>query len=114
MREGTRMLLRIANAPTWKGLCDEKLPRGHLPLLDLQDGDNKLDETISSTAVVLYQCADTAALADVFDTDCHVQGLRVIDVSILPVSTAARYQAAMHGVAERAAQMIVDGAEQRE
>ena len=74
--------------------------------------DAEIDERARAVVATAYHPAGTAAMGDVVDTDCRVkgvQGLRVVDASILPVSIGAHLQASMYGVAERAAQIIIDG-----
>lgn len=57
-----------------------------------------------------FHPAGTASMGTVVDSDCKVKGvdgLRVVDASILPLPIAAHYQASMYAVAEAGADIIL-------
>lgn len=63
--------------------------------------------TIIST---VYHAAGSASMGKVVDSNLRVlgvQGLRVVDASVIPVPIAAHYQACVYALAERAVDIIL-------
>ncbi|ESZ93963.1 hypothetical protein SBOR_5666 [Sclerotinia borealis F-4128] len=77
--------------------------------LDWKAEDAELDERIKARGKTVYHPAGTAAMGKVVDSSLcvyGVQGLRVVDASVLPLPIAAHYQACIYALAEQAAEII--------
>ncbi|KAJ7625892.1 hypothetical protein FB45DRAFT_1060499 [Roridomyces roridus] len=107
--EGLQLITKIASAPNWKGYLGA-------PVLDIST--MSLDDIIAHVRGASgpgYHFVGTAGMSPrgaqygAVDPDLKVKGiygLRVVDVSVLPVVPAAHTQAAAYVVAERAADLI--------
>ena len=87
----------------------EVTPPG-IPPLDKESSDATIDARIRSAGVSHAHPAGTAAMGKVVDTELRVKGvrgLRVADASVLPVAIGGHPQATLYGVAEQAAEMIL-------
>ena len=104
-------ILEIATTPAGKSFLLSEDPGKNGKPLHEKSSDEEIDERVKATTVTTYHYAGTASMGKVVDTDCKVkglQGLRVVDASILPVSLGAHLQAPLYGIAERAAAMIIE------
>jgi choline dehydrogenase-like flavoprotein len=71
--------------------------------------DEDIDKRVAQWGMPFYHPGGTCSMGTVIDTECRVigmDGLRVVDASILPVPICAHYQAVVYAVAERAADLI--------
>jgi choline dehydrogenase-like flavoprotein len=71
--------------------------------------DEDIDKRMAQWGMPFYHPGGTCSMGTVVDTECKVigvDGLRVVDASILPVPICAHYQAVVYAVAERAADLI--------
>ncbi|KAJ7488896.1 pyranose dehydrogenase [Mycena latifolia] len=105
LKEGIKLAQRFVSAPVWCGYLGE-------PTVDLT-GD--LETTIRANAAPSYHLVGTAAMSargapyGVVNPDLRVkgmEGLSVIDTSVLPIVPAAHTQAAAYVVAERGADLV--------
>lgn len=104
MEEGERTGLLVANSET--------VGEGQAKLSSTSP-DELLDARARESAAVYYHPGGTAAMGQVVDTECRVkgvQGLRVVDASILPSPLSGHYQAPMYAIAEQAASIIAAAA----
>ena len=87
----------------------EGAPPGISPL-NLEYSDADIDTRIRMAGMSYAHSAGTAAMGKVVDTQLRVKGvrgLRVADASIFPVAIGGHPQATLYGVAEQAAEMIL-------
>jgi choline dehydrogenase len=77
--------------------------------LGLSDSDEKLDKRLALTAGSSWHATGTCSMGKVVDSEFKVkgvEGLRVVDASVVPVSLSSHIQAALYGLAEQAADII--------
>lgn len=111
MREGWRMMSRLMlETPQGKDLVsDEILPEGY-QCLSSDATDNDIDARIHIGGVSCYHPAASCSMGKVVDSSCKVfgvEGLRVVDASVIPVPLAAHYQSPVFALAEQAADIII-------
>jgi len=73
-----------------------------------EDWDGMWARLITSCST-LYHAAGTAAMGKAVDTNLKVygvEGLRVVDASVMPVPIASHYQACVYAIGEQAADII--------
>lgn len=110
-RAGARLLAQMMESPAGKRFSTGETAPGSFAPLTSKSSDSEIDERTKACLTTAFHPAGSAAMGQVVDTECRVkgvQGLRVVDASIMPVSIGAHLQAPLYGIAERAAQMIVD------
>lgn len=109
-REAVRLNIRAAETPAGRAILEGELsPAGFAPL-NSQSSNEEVDARVRCRAGTWNHSAGTASMGTVVDTDCRVKGidgLRIIDASILPVPLAAHHQAAMYAMAEAASDIIL-------
>lgn len=111
-RAGARLVAQMMESSAGQRISTGETPPGSFNSLTSSTSDAEIDERVRACAGTTYHYAGTCAMGEVVDTECRVkgvQGLRIVDASIMPVSIGAHLQASLYGVAERAAQMIIDG-----
>ena len=111
LRAGARLVAKMMGSAAGQSIGLGETPPGPFRPLTEATSDAELDERARACAITCYHYAGTAAMDDVVDTECRVKGvagLRVVDASIVPVSIGAHLQAVLYGVAERAADMIIE------
>ena len=111
MREGWRVLSRLMlETPEGQELvADEILPAGH-DCLSSTASDAEIDGRIKLGGVSCSHPGASCSMGKVVDTECRVkgvQGLRVVDASVIPVPLAAHYQAPVFALAEHAVDLIL-------
>ena len=95
-------------------VAEEVVAAGCKPL-PVNPTDEEVDERVKATAATIFHPAGSAAMGKVVDTKFKVlggvQGLRVVDASVFPVSIDAHFMACLYAVSERAADVIIAGNE---
>ena len=113
MREGWRVLSRLMlETPEGQELvADEIVPKGHT-CLPSTASDAEIDQRIQIGGVSCSHPGASCSMGKVVDAECRVkgvQGLRVVDASVIPVPLAAHYQAPVFALAEQAVDIILAG-----
>lgn len=112
MREAVKGALRFVAAPAWSQHII-----GPVGGLEAATNDDGLDAYITATANTLFHPVGTASMSPrgakygVTDPDLRVKnvdGLRIVDISVLPYVPSAHTQAAAYAIAERASDLIKD------
>ena len=111
MREGWRVLSRLMlETPEGQELvADEILPEGH-NCLPSTASDAEIDQRIKMGGLSCSHPGGSCSMGKVVDAECRVkgvQGLRVVDASVIPVPLAAHYQAPVFALAEQAVDFIL-------
>ncbi|KAK4497749.1 hypothetical protein PRZ48_010402 [Zasmidium cellare] len=113
IRTGAKIVAKMMESPAGQRISTGETPPGPFSPLTSKTSDAEIDERARACIFTAYHPAGSAAMGTVVDAECRVKGmkgLRVVDASIMPVSIGAHLQASLYGVAERAAQMIIDAA----
>ena len=96
MRTGVRLVTRtMLDTIHGRELIKEETPPPGQPRLSSSSSDEDIDRKLETIGRSFFQCAGTAAMGKVVDTELKVkgiQGLRVVDASILPLPLAGHYQ----------------------
>jgi choline dehydrogenase len=103
MIEALRLMQEICAQPALRPYCAEPFtaPR--------DDSDDALRALAARTTFAIYHPVGTCAIGSVVDTDLRVQGLeglRVVDASVMPVVPRGNTNAPTIAIAERAADLI--------
>lgn len=110
-REGLRQLTKfMLQSKFSKNIVGESVPEG-LPAeaLTLDDTDEKLDQRLAMTSGTTWHPSGTCSMGKVVDTEFRVkgvEGLRVVDASVIPVPLSAHIQAPLYALSEQAAAII--------
>src|SRR3954471_4722901 len=103
MLGGMRLLLDICRQPALKPYCAEPF---NVPASESEDD---LREHIARTTFAVYHPVGTCAMGSVVDAELRVQGvegLRVVDASVMPVVPRGNTNAPTIALAERASDLI--------
>ena len=111
MREGWRVLSQLMlETPEGQELvANEILPEGH-NCLPSTASDAEIDRRIKMGGLSCSHPGASCSMGKVVDAECRVkgvQGLRVVDASVIPVPLAAHYQAPVFALAEQAVDIIL-------
>jgi len=113
MRAAMRICLRAMESAPLKDYIEGETPPPGMPSINSSSSDAELDKRVNAVSWSWYHTAGTASMGKVVDTQCRVygvQGLRVVDTSIMPLSITAHLQAPMYAIAESAADLIAQAA----
>lgn len=114
-RSGLRQLARLMLDTQFgrEFVAGESVPEGLSGLgvspLSASDSDEKLDQRLALTGGTTWHPSGTCSMGKVVDSQLRVrgvEGLWVVDASVLPVPLSAHIQAPLYGLAEQAAAII--------
>jgi choline dehydrogenase len=103
MVSAVRLVEEICARPAMRPYCVEPFTAA------AGDGDDDLRDHVARTTFPIYHPVGTCAIGSVVDADLRVQGLegiRVVDASVMPVVPRGNTNAPVIAVAERAADLI--------
>ena len=108
---GTRRILEaLLNTSAGKAYIETEAAPPGFPVLDTKATDTEIDARIRAAGISHKHAAGSAAMGTVLGNDLRVkgvQGLRVVDASILPVPIGGHPQATLYAIAEQAAELIL-------
>lgn len=108
LRQLTRLMLDTAFGR--EHIVGESVPPvPGMEALALDDADEKLDARLKLAAVTTWHAAGSCSMGTVLDPEFRVkgvEGLRVVDASVIPVPLSSHIQAAVYALSEQAAAMI--------
>lgn len=111
LRHGVRQILRVmTETPSGRAMVSGSVPPPGLPQLTTSSTDAEIDAHVRLLGNTTFHAAGTAAMGPVVDAELRVkgvEGLRVVDASVLPVPIAAHLQVALYALAEQAADIIL-------
>lgn len=113
LRTGMRLTLKAMESAALKEYIEGETPPAGMPRISSASSDAELDKRVNAMSWSWFHAAGTASMGKVVDTRCRVygiQGLRVVDTSIMPLSITAHLQAPMYAIAELAADLIAQAA----
>lgn len=111
-REGVRTLARVMLQTKFgrEYIAGESVPPvPGVEAVSLGDSDEKLDKRISLGGATTWHSGGSCAMGKVVDAEFRVKGvdgLRVVDASVLPVPLSAHIQAPVYAMTEQAAAII--------
>lgn len=109
LRQGIRQLTR-AMLETQFGrsfICGEAV--ADIEPVALDDSDEKLNARLAHGATTTWHATGTCSMGKVVDSHFRVkgvEGLRVVDASVIPVPLSAHLQAPLYAMSEQAAAII--------
>ena len=104
MLEGVRIALEIAGQPALEAIRREPLS------VPASDSERDIWEWVERASQTVYHPTSTCAMGAVVDAELRVhgvEGLRVVDASVMPAITRANTNAATMMIAEKASDMIL-------
>jgi choline dehydrogenase-like flavoprotein len=104
MLEGVRIALEIASRTPVASLAREPLS------VPASDSEKDIFEWVERASQTVYHPTSTCAMGSVVDSELRVlgvEGLRVVDASVMPTITRANTNAATIMIAEKASDMIL-------
>lgn len=112
MRAAMRLTLRAMESDGLKEYIEGETPPPGMPRISSASSDAELDKRVNAISWSWFHAGGTASMGKVVDSRCRVygvEGLRVVDASVMPLSITAHLQAPVYAVAESAADLIAQG-----
>lgn len=109
LRTAIRRNMAAFETPEAREVVKEEVPPPGYPALTSENSDEEIDARVRRCGASFYHCVGTAAMGEVVDTVCRVkgvQGLRVVDASVLPTPISAHTMVAVYALAEQMAEII--------
>ncbi|KAM0255736.1 hypothetical protein ACHAQJ_005490 [Trichoderma viride] len=115
LRYGIRQAFQLLQETESGGsIVENEVPPAGCPILNANSTDAEIDARIRRVGNTFYHAGGTASMGRVVDTQLRlfgIDGLRVVDASVIPIPVAAHYQAIVYAIAEKAADMILQSIE---
>lgn len=113
MRQGLRKASHVfVETEAGKSFVQEQLvPEGYKPITSATSDDD-IDARVKRYGWSIQHPMGTCAMGSVLDSRCRVkgvEGLRVVDASVMPTPLGTNTQAAVYAIAERVAEWIGNG-----
>ncbi|KIY02456.1 uncharacterized protein Z520_02595 [Fonsecaea multimorphosa CBS 102226] len=107
-RYGVRRVLKAVH-DSMSDVIESENPPPSLEALTDRSSDSAIDARVRSEARTFFHAAGSASMGSVVDTELRVKGvdgLRVVDASVIPVPIGGHLQVATYAIAEQAADLI--------
>ncbi len=109
IRAGMRLTMQAMESAAMEEYVEGETSPSGMPRISSASSDEELDKRVEAMSWSWFHAAGTASMGSVVDSQCRVygvEGLRVVDTSIMPLSVTAHLQAPMYAIAESAAELI--------
>lgn len=110
---GMCLTMQAMESAAMKEYVEGETPPPGMPRISSVSSDKELDKRVEAMLWSWFHIAGTASMGKVVDSKCRVygvEGLCVVDTSIIPLSIIAHLQAPMYAIAKSAAELITQAA----